>query len=137
MRRCVPAWAPGVRHPAAGCSPQRHDYLVVAVHRHLAGVALQIGPTGLHQVALGIREVALGLPGWPAIGLPGQASPGHRLDGQSLQIRGLHSGVLGSLNRLVSASGASASRAALASSASSCRCRAVAAALSASIPLRA
>jgi hypothetical protein len=53
-------------------------------------------------MAVGIRKVVLGLPGWGAIGLPGQASPGHHLDGQKLQIRGLHSGVLGSLNRLVS-----------------------------------
>ena len=58
--------------------PHRHDHLLVAVHRNLVVVAVQIGPTGLHEMAVRIREVALGLPGWRAIGLPGLASPGHR-----------------------------------------------------------
>jgi len=104
-------------------------------------------------MAVGIREVALDLPGWRAISLPGQASPGHRLVGQRLQIQGLHTGVLGSLNRLVSGSlglgfcclglsvqldllrrwsirFAGSRRCGPASSPSACRCRAVAAAVS-------
>lgn len=91
----------------------------------------------------------------------GQISPWHRRSRQMLQIRGLHTGVLGSLDRLLPGGlgfddsrlgfpvqlmqlsrwwGASVSRAAaalaLAPSASCYRYRAVAAAVSASISLR-
>ena len=50
--------------------PDRHDHLLVAVHRQLADIALQVRPNGLHVVAVGVDEVALGLLGWGGIGLP-------------------------------------------------------------------
>ena len=81
--------------------PHRHDHLVVTVHRQLSVVALQVRPTRLHEVAVGVGEVALGLLGWCAIGLPGQAPPGHRITGQRLQIRRFQAGLLGLLDRLL------------------------------------
>ena len=59
-----------------------HDHLVVTVHRQLAVEALQVDAAGLHQMALGVSEIALGLVGWCAIGLTGQTSPGHGIDRQ-------------------------------------------------------
>jgi hypothetical protein len=52
-------------------------------------------------MAVGIRENALGLLGRGAIGLAGQASLGHRLDGQRFQIRRFQAGLLGHLDSVV------------------------------------
>lgn len=131
--------------------PHRHVHLVVAVYRHLAVVALQVGAAGLHEMVVGISAIALGLPGWGAIGPSGQTAPRHRLSWQRLQVRRSQAGILGSLNRrLPGGSGLSAAVSsillspacsavgtsdlrvaaalALTASDSSCRCRAVAAA---------
>jgi hypothetical protein len=83
----------------------RHDHLVVAVDSQLAVVGLQIGPAGLHQVALRIGEVPLRLGGWCAVGFPGQAASGHGVSSERLKIRWLQAGVLGSFNGVVSGGG--------------------------------
>jgi hypothetical protein len=57
----------------------RHDHLVIGIDRQLAVVALQIGGTGLHQMAVGISEVSLGLGRRCAVRLSRQATAWHRI----------------------------------------------------------
>ncbi len=64
----------------------------------LSAVVFPQTPNG---VAAGFREVVipLALVGWCAIGLPGQAPPGHNIKGQRFQIRSFQAGTLYSLSR--------------------------------------
>ena len=85
----------------AGYSPHRDDHLVIAVESQLAVVALQVGTAGLHQMAVGAGEVALGFWGRRSVGLPGQAPSGHLGSRKWLQIRWIDTGALGSLSGLL------------------------------------
>lgn len=81
---------------------KRHDDLVVAVNLYLAVVALQIGATGLQEMAAWISEVALGLGRWCTIGFYRRATERHRMRRQGLLNWWLKAGVLGRLDRLLS-----------------------------------
>ena len=58
--------------------PQRHDDLVVAIDRCLAVVALDLAVSTFEDVAVWIREIALGVAFWIVGGRGGEIAAGHR-----------------------------------------------------------